>query len=100
MEVSRHAGEQMPAACWAVARRYSEFHELHRQLRAQYPFVRRLDFPRRRVVMKLQQEFLRKRRIALETYLQVGHFARGQTRVQLQVLSVNIGAASSSRRLP
>ncbi|KAI9885137.1 MAG: hypothetical protein M1823_003067 [Watsoniomyces obsoletus] len=69
VEVSRHAGEQMPAASWAVARRYSEFHELHRRLRTQYPNVRRLDFPRRRVMMKLQQDFLDKRRLALEHYL-------------------------------
>ncbi len=76
VEVSRHAGEQMPAASWAVARRYSQFHELHRRLRAQYPSVRRLDFPRRRMMMKLQQDFLDKRRMALEKYLQVRYTAQ------------------------
>jgi sorting nexin-25 len=60
----------MPAASWVVARRYSEFHELHQKLRLSYPSVRHLEFPRRRVVMKLQKEFLQKRRIALEGYLQ------------------------------
>lgn len=35
-----------------------------------YPSVRHLEFPRRRVVMKLQKEFLQKRRLALEGYLQ------------------------------
>jgi sorting nexin-25 len=60
----------MPAASWVVARRYSEFHELHQKLRLSYPSVRHLEFPRRRVVMKLQKEFLQKRRIALEAYLQ------------------------------
>lgn len=60
----------MPAASWAVARRYSEFHELHHQLRMRYPSVRQLEFPRRRMVMKLQKEFLQKRRLALEAYLQ------------------------------
>lgn len=60
----------MPAASWAVARRYSEFHELHQKLRMSYPSVRHLEFPRRRVVMKLQKEFLQKRRLALEAYLQ------------------------------
>ncbi|OJJ49541.1 hypothetical protein ASPZODRAFT_138929 [Penicilliopsis zonata CBS 506.65] len=70
VEVQRNAGEQMPAASWAVARRYSEFHELHQKLRMRYPSVRHLEFPRRRVVMKLQKEFLQKRRLALETYLQ------------------------------
>ncbi|GMF81129.1 unnamed protein product [Aspergillus oryzae] len=35
-----------------------------------YPSVRHLEFPRRRMVMKLQREFLQKRRLALEAYLQ------------------------------
>lgn len=70
IEVRRNAGEQMPAATWGVARRYSEFHELHQKLRMRYPSVRHLEFPRRRMVMKLQKEFLQKRRAALESYLQ------------------------------
>ena len=69
MEVQRNAGEQMPAASWVVARRYSEFHDLHQKLRQSYPSVRHLEFPRRRIVMKLQKEFLHKRRLALESYL-------------------------------
>ncbi|KAF5004652.1 hypothetical protein F66182_16019, partial [Fusarium sp. NRRL 66182] len=70
IEVRRNAGEQMPAASWAVPRRYSEFHELHQKLRMRYPSVRQLEFPRRRMMMKLQKDFLQKRRVALETYLQ------------------------------
>jgi sorting nexin-25 len=69
VEVQRKAGEQMPAATWAITRRYSEFHELHQRLRVKYPSVRNLDFPRRRMVMKLQSDFLHKRRMALEKYL-------------------------------
>ncbi|PTB76644.1 RGS-protein [Trichoderma longibrachiatum ATCC 18648] len=69
IEVQRNAGEQMPASSWVVMRRYSEFHELHQKLRSRYPSVRNLDFPRRRVVMKFQSDFLRKRRAALEKYL-------------------------------
>lgn len=69
VEVQRDAGEQMPAASWVIARRYSEFHDLHQKLRQRYPSVRHLEFPRRRVVMKLQKEFLHKRRLALEAYL-------------------------------
>ncbi|KAK9415274.1 putative PXA domain-containing protein [Seiridium unicorne] len=70
IEVQRIAGEKMPAATWIVTRRYSEFHELHQKLRHRYPSVRDLDFPRRRMMMKLQSEFLRKRQQALEQYLQ------------------------------
>lgn len=69
IEVQRKAGENMPAASWAIARRYSEFHDLHQRLRNTYPTVRSLDFPRRRVVMKLQRDFLEKRRSSLEQYL-------------------------------
>ncbi|KZF26385.1 hypothetical protein L228DRAFT_216608 [Xylona heveae TC161] len=69
IEVHRDAGEKMPAATWAIARRYSEFHSLHQRLRAKYPSVRQLDFPRRRVVMKLQRDFLHKRRLSLQHYL-------------------------------
>ncbi|KAH7312240.1 PXA domain-containing protein [Stachybotrys elegans] len=69
VEVQRNAGEQMPAASWIVTRRYSEFLDLHQKLRSRYPSVRNLDFPRRRMVMKFQSEFLRKRRQALEHYL-------------------------------
>ncbi|MBE3043713.1 hypothetical protein IMZ48_14305, partial [Candidatus Bathyarchaeota archaeon] len=69
VEVQRNAGEQMPAATWSVTRRYSEFHELHQKLRSLYPSVRGLDFPRRRMVMKFQRDFLHKRRLALENYL-------------------------------
>lgn len=70
VEVQRIAGEKMPAATWIVTRRYSEFHELHQKLRHRYASVRDLDFPRRRVMMTLQKEFLRKRQQALEQYLQ------------------------------
>src|SRR6201994_3597450 len=61
----------MPSAVWAVARRYSEFHELNKQLRSRYPQIKSLEFPRRQVpVLKLQKDFLEKRRVLLEKYLQ------------------------------
>jgi sorting nexin-25 len=61
----------MPAAVWAVARRYSEFHDLNKRLRSRYPQIKALEFPRRQVPMlKLQKDFLEKRRALLEKYLQ------------------------------
>jgi sorting nexin-25 len=70
IEVTRQAGEQMPAAAWVVTRRYSEFHELNKRLRARYPQVKALEFPRRHVpVLKLQKDLLEKRRVLLERYL-------------------------------
>ena len=69
IEVRRQAGEQMPAATWVVTRRYSQFHELHKRLRARFPSVRELDFPRRQALFTLQKDFVQKRRVVLERYL-------------------------------
>jgi sorting nexin-25 len=69
IEVQRQAGEKSPAVTWAIARRYSEFHDLHKRLRAKYPTIRDLEFPRRQIVLTLQKDFLRKRRAALEKYI-------------------------------
>lgn len=69
IEVKRQAGEQMPAATWAIARRYSQFHEMHKRLRARFPAVREFDFPRRQALFTLQKDFVQKRRVVLERYL-------------------------------
>ncbi|EMD00952.1 hypothetical protein BAUCODRAFT_60999 [Baudoinia panamericana UAMH 10762] len=69
VEVRRSAGDSMPAATWAVTRRYSQFHELHKRLRARFPSVRDLDFPRRQALFTLQKDFIEKRRVTLERYL-------------------------------
>jgi sorting nexin-25 len=71
IEVRRRAGDQMPAAAWVVSRRYSEFHELNKRLRAKFGQVRSLEFPRRQMMLKLQKDFLQKRRLGLEKYLRV-----------------------------
>lgn len=69
IEVRRQAGDQMPAATWAVTRRYSEFHDLNKRLKARFPAVRNLEFPRRQTLFTLQKDFLQKRRVVLEKYL-------------------------------
>ncbi|KAF2018666.1 hypothetical protein BU24DRAFT_405432 [Aaosphaeria arxii CBS 175.79] len=69
IEVRRKAGDHMPAAGWVITRRYSEFHELNKQLRAKFPQVRHLELPRRQMMLKLQKDFLHKRRLGLEKYL-------------------------------
>jgi sorting nexin-25 len=71
IEVRRRAGDQMPAAAWVVSRRYSEFHDLNKRLRSKFPQVRNLEFPRRQMMLKLQKDFLQKRRVGLEKYLRV-----------------------------
>jgi sorting nexin-25 len=69
VEVRKQAGNQMPGATWAVTRRYSQFHELHKRLRARFPAVKDLDFPRRQTLFTLQKDFIEKRRAGLERYL-------------------------------
>jgi sorting nexin-25 len=69
IEVKRAAGDQMPAAAWVVARRYSEFHELNKKLRVKYPEIRHLEFPRRHAVMSMQKDVLQKRKVQLERWL-------------------------------
>ncbi|KAL6706754.1 tRNA (guanine-N(7)-)-methyltransferase (tRNA(m7G46)-methyltransferase) [Coniothyrium glycines] len=69
IEVRRRAGDQMPAATWVISRRYSEFHELNKRLRSKFPHLRNLEFPRRQMMLKLQKDFLHKRRLGLEKYL-------------------------------
>jgi sorting nexin-25 len=69
IEVRRRAGDQMPAATWVISRRYSEFHDLNKRLRSKFPHVRNLEFPRRQMMLKLQKDFLHKRRLGLEKYL-------------------------------
>lgn len=59
----------MPAATWSVTRRYSEFHDLHKRLRALFTAVKTLEFPRRQILFTLQKDFLRKRKTLLERYL-------------------------------
>jgi len=69
IEVRRQAGDQMQAASWAIARRYSEFHDLHNRLRKIYAAVGELKFPRRQILSGLQRDILHKRRIGLQNYL-------------------------------
>jgi len=69
IEVQRRAGEKGSPVTWAIMRRYSEFYDLHKRLRARYSSVCDLEFPKKQMVFTLQKEFLRKRRAALERYL-------------------------------
>lgn len=69
IEVQRQAGEKSTPVTWAIMRRYSEFYDLYKRLRARYPSVRDLEFPKKQMVFTLQKDFLRKRRSALERYL-------------------------------
>jgi hypothetical protein len=85
----------MPAAAWVVSRRYSEFHELNKRLRSKFGPVRSLEFPRRQMMLKLQKDFLQKRRLGLEKYLRVCHHLI----MQGLPTHIYIGASSHPRSL-
>lgn len=71
IEVRRTDLEGSVSAGWIVGRRYTQFLRLHQHLRTQFPELRSVAFPRKRVVLKLQQRFfVESRRAALERYLQ------------------------------
>lgn len=64
-------GEENLPSGWFVARRYSEFFDLHTALRAKYPVTRQLDFPSKRLVTFMSPALVEQRRLSLERYLQV-----------------------------
>ncbi|CCX13120.1 PXA domain-containing protein [Pyronema domesticum] len=68
INVHRVGGEQLSAATWTIAKRFSEFHALHQELK-RFDSVKELDFPSK-VVLGLRKDFTEKRRVALEKYLQ------------------------------
>ncbi|CAN6611604.1 structural protein Mdm1p [Trichomonascus vanleenenianus] len=70
IEVQRLGSDGSVSAGWIVARRYSQFYQLHHHLRLRYPEVSRLDFPKKRMVLKFQfKAFILQRQTALEKYL-------------------------------
>lgn len=69
VQVQQLADDGSFASGWVVARRYSEFHILQQRLCARYPSVRHLEFPAKRMVLKLQKNFVEQRRLALDKYL-------------------------------
>ncbi|KAK9468849.1 PXA domain-containing protein [Lipomyces arxii] len=71
IEVQRFGSGGSISACWIVARRYSEFFQLHQHLRRRFPEVNDIDIPKRGVtVLKFQKSFIEGRKVGLEAYLQ------------------------------
>lgn len=58
-------------ATWMVARRFSQFHELHTYLRGKYSYASELEFPKKKLVMKfIQGSLIEERQKKLQIYLQ------------------------------
>ncbi|GMF04846.1 unnamed protein product [[Candida] boidinii] len=67
---SQNFEEDIVTSGWMVARRFSQFYRLHQYLKSKYPSVSELQFPKRTVVMKFQQDQLvEERKNKLEKYL-------------------------------
>ena len=74
VEVQQLAADGSFSSGWVVARRYSEFFNMHQALKEKYLIVRNLEFPGKRLVTSLSSSFVDTRRIGLEKYLQVRLF--------------------------
>ncbi|KAG9125011.1 Intermediate filament protein [Ceratobasidium sp. 392] len=70
VEIQQLASDGSFASGWGVARRYSEFYQMHTRLKERYVAVRALEFPGKRLVTSLSNNFVDSRRTALEKYLQ------------------------------
>ena len=55
---------------WVVMRRYSDYHDLHMQLREKFPSLLWLTLPAKKTFGNFEEEFIEKRRNLLEDYLQ------------------------------
>ncbi|RDW42602.1 PXA domain-domain-containing protein [Yarrowia lipolytica] len=74
VEVTRHGDdsdkEGASSATWIVARRYSHFLQLHQHLIRSFPYISRIPFPKKKVVIKFNQKsFVDSRKVQLEAYL-------------------------------
>lgn len=54
---------------WNVYRRYSQFHSLHKTLKAQYPCISRFEFPPKKAIGNKDSKVVQERRKKLESYL-------------------------------
>lgn len=56
---------------WTVFRRYSDFDDLHMHLKEKFGLIGSLILPGKKTFHNLDKKFLEKRRIALDSYLQI-----------------------------
>ena len=54
---------------WTVERRYTQFYVLHKQLKAEFPVVKRLRFPRKKLFRSLASSTVQDRRIIFQGYI-------------------------------
>ncbi|KAF8711729.1 Sorting nexin C terminal, partial [Rhizoctonia solani] len=70
VEIQQLAMDGSFASGWGVARRYSEFYDMHTRLKERFVEVRSLEFPGKKFVTALSNNMVDTRRVGLEKYLQ------------------------------
>ncbi|KAF8755915.1 Sorting nexin C terminal [Rhizoctonia solani] len=70
VEIQQLAMDGSFASGWGVARRYSEFYDMHTRLKERFVEVRSLEFPGKKFVTALSNNMVDARRVGLEKYLQ------------------------------
>ena len=71
----------LPVSKWIIAKRYSDFFNLHQQLKSKFTQVKSFDFPGKRAFLILHKNLVESRKVSLEKYLQVGVKVRFRVRV-------------------
>lgn len=80
VSVHQEAGPGESATGWMIARRYSEFFDLHVAVKEKFPTARHFEFPSKRLVTSMSPALVEQRRGALERYLQVSDVCFVRTR--------------------
>ncbi|KAH7334603.1 PXA domain-containing protein [Rhizoctonia solani] len=70
VEIQQLTMDESYATGWVVARRYSEFYDMHTRLKERFTEVRALEFPGKKFVTALSNNLVDSRRTGLEKYLQ------------------------------
>ncbi|CAE6417308.1 unnamed protein product [Rhizoctonia solani] len=70
VEIQQLTMDESYATGWVVARRYSEFYDMHTKLKERFTDVRALEFPGKKFVTALSNNMVDSRRTGLEKYLQ------------------------------
>ncbi|CAE7148786.1 unnamed protein product, partial [Rhizoctonia solani] len=69
IEIQQLVMDESYATGWIVARRYSEFYDMHTRLKERFVEVRNLEFPGKKFVTALSNNMVDSRRVGLERYL-------------------------------
>ncbi|BES97429.1 RUN domain [Nesidiocoris tenuis] len=80
---------------WNVYRRYSEFYDLHKDSKKQYPVISAFQFPPKKTIGNKDTKFVEDRRIKLQQYLRrlVNYFVANHPQLSTTTSKANITSA-------